>query len=336
MAKKKPTQPTDVVQTILDALHKAHGGDSALRLGDGAPTDVSEVIPTGVELIDRHLLGVGGFPVGRLVELYGEEGTGKSSLVFAAIAGVQAMGGLAVMADTEHALSTERAAVFGVDLTQVILLQPSTLEDTLKQVETTLQAIPQGIGPILLVWDSVAATPTAQEVEEGLDKGTAMGVRARVIGLGVRVLLQLAVEKRACLLFVNQVREKIGLVFGDKWTTPGGAAIKFGASVRLQLMGGKAVKDGDKHVGKIVTIRTSKNKLTPPNRTARVRLDYETGWNDCWTTLEYAKDAQVIGDRERGAKAWAKARLGLGWTDSLDAPLPGAPVDDSGDTGSDE
>jgi recombination protein RecA len=336
MAKKKPAQPTDVVQTILDALHKAHGGDSALRLGDGAPTDVSEVIPTGVELIDRHLLGVGGFPVGRLVELYGEEGTGKSSLVFAAIAGVQAMGGLAVMADTEQALSTERAAVFGVDLTQVILLQPSTLEATLKQLETTLQAIPQGVGPILLVWDSVAATPTAQEVEEGLDKGTAMGVRARVIGLGVRVLLQMAVEKRACLLFVNQVREKIGLVFGDKWTTPGGAAIKFGASVRLQLMGGKAVKDGDKHVGKIVTIRTSKNKLTPPNRTARVRLDYETGWNDCWTTLEYAKDAQVIGDRERGAKAWAKARLGLGWTDSLDTPLPGAPVDDSGDTGSDE
>lgn len=336
MGRKKADQPADVVQSLLDALHAAHGKDSALRLQDGAPTDVSEVIPTGVELIDRHLLGVGGFPVGRLVELYGEEGTGKSSLVFSAIAGVQALGGLAVMADTEQALSTGRAEVFGVDLSRVILLQPSNIEDALKQMETTLQAIPAGVGPVLLIWDSVAATPTRQEVEDGLDKGTAMGVRARVLGLGVRVLLQLAVEKRCCLLFVNQVREKIGLVFGDKWTTPGGAAIKFGATIRLQLMGGKAVKEGDKHLGKVVTIRTSKNKLVPPNRTARVRLDYETGWNDCWTTLEYAKDAQVIGDRERGAKAWAKARHGLGWVDSPDAPLPGAPVDEGDTTASDE
>ncbi len=327
-AKKTTGNASD---SIMDAIRSAFGKDAAQLMSDGNPSEVKEVIPTGIEVVDRHLLGCGGFPVGRITELYGESGTGKTSLVLATCAQAQAMGGTVLLADTENALATERAETFGVDLSRLILLQPSHLEETLAQIETCLTAIPDGAPPTLLVWDSIAATPTKAEVEEGIAGSPAFDSRAKLLSKGMRRLAGLASQKRAALILVNQVREKIGIAYGDKWVTPGGQAVKFTASIRIQTQGGKAIKKGDQHIGKEVNIRTTKNRMHPPFRTSAIKLDYEFGWDDRWTTLSFAKDAGLVPDNARGNEWWQKARIALGWAKEGDK-LPLSPESVDGDT----
>ena len=318
-AKKKQTGSAG--DAILNAIRSAFGEDAAQKMSAGNRSDVTEFIPTGIELVDRYLLGIGGFPVGRITELYGESGTGKTSLVLATCAGAQRMGGTVLYADTENALATERAETFGVDLDKLILLQPTHLEDTLSQIETALKSIPEGAPPTLVVWDSIASTPTKSEVEDGIAGSSAFDSRAKLLSKGMRALTHLAREKRAALILVNQVREKIGIAYGDKWVTPGGQAVKFTSTVRLQTQGGKAVKKGEVHVGKEVNMRTTKNRLTPPFRSGAVMLNYDNGWDDRWTTLNYAKDADLVGERVRGDEAWKEARVKLGWAKEGE-PLP--------------
>lgn len=320
---------TDAIAAVLKAINAGFKG-AATRLSGGSKSDVTEVIPSGVEVLDKYVLGPGGWPVGRISEVFSQEGGGKTSLLLAALAGAQRVGGIAVMVETETALDSRRAKVFGVDLDRVVLLQPGHLGEALRQIELTLKSIPAGVGPIMIGWDSVAATQSVEEALEGLPEKAAFDKRAKALSEGMRVLGPLVARARAHLMLVNQTRANIGVLFGDKHVTPGGGAIKFHAAARVQLMGGKAFKDPiGQHLGKDVTVIAVKNKLTRPYRKARVRLNYDTGWDDAWSTLNHAKELKVVDARSRDVAAARAALEAVEWHRSASAPIasPGEDVD---------
>jgi len=291
-------QNKDKVRAVLESINKKIGKGSAQLLSEGSDSDIEEVVPTGIDVLDHHVLGIGGWPLGRIVELYAGEGDGKSSLLFQTMAGIQREGGIAALAETEHAIDSHRAGVFGCDLENVILAQPDTLEETLQFMEATLESFPRtkkGDPPNFIGWDSLAATPTKREVTEGLDFKAAMGDRAKMMSTAMRTLTKLVADKRALMMIVNQTRTKLGVMFGPNKTTPGGDALKFHASVRLELFSGKSVKDGTDHIGKQVTMMASKTKIGgKPWAKAKVRLYYDTGWSNVWSTINLAKDRKLI------------------------------------------
>lgn len=306
----------DFIAQMLATLQKTLGKEEVQLLAeDGAASEVREVIRTGLDVVDYYVIGVGGLPVGRMTEIYSEEGGGKTSFAMGCVAGAQKAGGAAIWCETEEALQLERFATFGADASKVLLMQPKHLEEFGSHAHAALMTIPEGVGPNILVWDSIAATPTKAELEGELDEDVKdrVGARAKEIGKICKLLCPLAVEKRCALLFINQVREKIGVMFGDKYTTPGGRAVKFHSSVRLQILGGTAVKSKEEHVGKDPIIMAAKNKLAPPWRKSRVRLSYASGWDNEWSTLNHAKDKELVEDRAIGAKAYAEAVEKLGW-----------------------
>ena len=288
----------DPVKAVLEGILKRAGKGAAQLLSEGADSDIEEVVSSGIEVLDHHVLGIGGWPLGRIVELFASEGDGKTSLLLQTIAGVQREEGVAVLVETEHAIDSSRAAVFGCDLDRVILCQPDTLEESLQTIEATLESFPsskKGDPPFFIGWDSLAATPTKREVEEGLDFKAAMGDRARAMSTAMRTLTRLVTEKRALLMIVNQTRTKLGVMFGPNKTTPGGDALKFHASVRLEMFSGKSVKDGTDHVGKQVTMMATKTKIGgKPWAKAKVRLYYDTGWCNSWSTINLAKDRKLV------------------------------------------
>jgi recombination protein RecA len=339
---------TDVLQALLTKLRKKFGGDVATTLGsDGTRAEVTEVVPMGLGPIDRYVIGIGGLPVGRITEVYSEEGVGKTSLGLAVCASAQKDGGQVIIVETETALQPERGKAFGMDLGRVILLQPDCMEDALDQMGACLDGLPNGGTPSVMLWDSVAATPTRQEMEDGLIGKDAIGVRARLLSRMCRSLVALAARKRVAMVFINQTRMKIGVMFGDPVTTPGGQAVKFAASVRLQLWGGKMLKDGATAVGRYVTIKATKNKLSPPFRKVQTLFRFGTGWDDAWTTLNYAKELDLVPERSRGEKALEEARAALdacNWSaHGIDnagpimlSPKEGADADDGDDVAADD
>lgn len=338
MSKKTNTAHDAVLAAIRQGLGKGAAG----RLSDGGVSEVREVIPTGIPALDQYVLGIGGFAVGRLAEVYGEEGSGKTSLLYAAIAACQRAGGVAMLADNEQALNESRTRTFGVDPDNVILLglrESLCMEDLLAAAERAFRAIPAGVGPNLFGWDSIASTPMRTEVEGTLLDGQGMGTeRAKFLGRACKSLCKLATEKRVALLFVNQVREKIGIAFGDKYTTPGGRAVRFYASTRLQLLGGKALKDRGFHAGKDVTVLASKNRMAPPWRKARIRLDYENGWDGDWSALDLAKEWKLLPPGTRDPRVALATLEGIGWNPrkAAGAPLDGerpAEADEDGEDG---
>jgi len=303
----------DRATAIIAAINKGFKG-AATRLSGGARSDVKEVIPTGIAVLDRYILGVGGLPVGRISETYSEEGVGKTSLVLGAIAACQRAGGLAIMVETEAALDSQRALAFGVNLREVILLQPGHIPEAGRQIELALQSVPKDVGPVLVAWDSIAATMSKEEAEEGLPDSQSFDKRAKDFSQMMRVLAPLIARSRAHLMLINQVRANIGVMFGDKFITPCGKAIKFHASIRLQMFGGKAQKDSSgQHEGKDVTIMAVKNKLTRPFRKAKVRLNYTGGWDDDWSTLNHAKQLGLVEPRTRDVSAARTALDAADW-----------------------
>lgn len=304
-------QTNALVQRLRAALGK-NGGANIVGMAASA-SSVREFIPSGLSVIDHHLLGGGGLPVGRLTEMFGDEGTGKTSLVFAFMAGAQRAGGIVGLAETENALQVERATTFGVDTEQVVLSHPDSLEDVLSMAEEFMKALPPGSGPNLWVLDSIAAAATRAEIENGAGGALRVGEFARRMSHGIKQLCALAARTRTAILLTNQTRQKIGISFGNPTTTPGGNAVKFAASARLQLMGGSAVKVEEMPVGKDVTIMCVKNKLVPPMRKAKARLLYETGWHEPWTTLTYAKNTGIVGAKAQGMKGYREALEKLNW-----------------------
>jgi recombination protein RecA len=317
MSAKKVDPAAAARDAVIAAIRKSFGKHSVGLLGEGGESEVEEVIQTGITVLDHYVFGCGGLPAGRMVEVYSDEGGGKTSFGWAAIEGALAQGYVAILCETEDALNLERAETFGVDLDKVVLLEPDHMEDALAKQVTALEAL-SGKQPALLVWDSIASCPTKAEVLDGLSGKDAWDGRAKILSQACRVLSKLAKAKKCCLLFVNQTRMKVGVMFGDPCTTPGGKAVKFHSSIRLQLWPGKHLKNrGDEAVGQIITFKAIKNRCAFPFRKARVRLDFGHGWNDYWSTLEHAKEAGIIsGEATREVEkmaepARAEARLAL-------------------------
>lgn len=298
-----------IAQQIAAAINRGFKDNPASLLSKGAESDVVQVIPTGVEPVDRYVLGIGGLPCRRISEVFCEEGGGKTSLMLSTAGNAQKMGGVAVIVETEKALESRRAETFGCDLDQVVLLEPMHLDDVGPQLEAALKAIPPKVGPVFIGWDSVAATPSKEEVEEGLAKSKGFDKRAKAISQIMRAIGPLVARADAHLMLINQVRDNIGVMFGPDVSTPGGHAIKHHASIRLQILGGKAIKDpAGRHLGKDVTVMAVKNKLAHPYRKCRARLIYATGWDTDWSTLNHAKELKLVQPLTKDA---AKARAAL-------------------------
>lgn len=316
MAKTKEDDPVKAVLAGIKSKVK-HG--TAKLLSAGTDSDIHEVVPTGIDVLDHHVLHIGGLPVGRIVELFASEGDGKTSLLFQMMAGVQRESGVVCLNETEHAIDAPRASVFGVDNDKVVMEQSDTLEEAYGWIEAALHSAPrskEGDPPYFVALDSLAATPSAKEVKEGLIGKDAAMDRAKVTSKALRILTPLVARARAIWLVVNQTRTKVGGGWGSDRTTPGGVALKFHASIRLELFSGKSIKDDqDDHIGKQVTMMVAKTKVGgPPWAKAKVRLYYQSGWNNVWSTIWHAKDRKLIAKAALYTEeVYVQALKALGW-----------------------
>lgn len=325
-----------VIAGIKARLAKGHG--TAKLLSDGTDSDLKEVCPTGIDVVDHHVLGIGGLPVGRIVELFADEGDGKSSMLYQMMSGAQREGGITCLDETEHAIDAQRATVFGCDVDRVVMEQSDTLEDAYAWIEAALHAAPktkEGDPPYFVGLDSLAATPTRKEITEGLLGKDAAMERAKITSKALRILTPLVARARAIFAVVNQTRTKIGGGWGSNRTTPGGQALKFHASMRLELFSGKSIKDAhDDHIGKQVTVMAAKTKLGgAPWAKAKVRLYYKTGWNNIWSTIYHAKDRKKVPNKAPYDEAtYEEALAALGWPRGFAAGGDADPVGDVIDT----
>lgn len=297
---------------LVAGLRKSFGQEAAMRLGE-SNLGVKSVSPTGSEVLDRHVLGVGGLPRGRIIELYGGESAGKTTLMNRMIASAQADGALGILCETEHSYDPEWAKFCGVNTDDIVLLQPNYLDGKDGAVGLIAGVLDKiGDQPALIAYDSVAATQSLREFKEGITGDTAMCEAARTWSEAMRILSPKLATSNATLLLINQVRDKPGVMYGPTETTPGGRAIKFYASVRLAVSHGKKTPEGN---GRFMNVIAMKNKVAPPYRKVTLRLDFDTGFNERWSILNHAKEMGCIDNKCRSLKDAVSA---LGWTDLLE------------------
>lgn len=288
---KSSTQRNKNLDLALQQIAKDYGDGAIMRLGDHSHTDV-EVIPTGNILIDRAL-GVGGFPRGRIVEIYGPESSGKTTLTLTVIAQAQKRGGLAAFIDVEHALDPKYAQRLGVNLDDLLVSQPSSGEEALRICETLVRSNALDV----IVLDSVAALVTKQELEGEIGDST-VGTQARLMSAALRKLTALIAKARTCCVFTNQIREKIGVMFGNPETTPGGKALKFYSSVRCDIRRIGAIKQGDGTVtGNRTRVKVVKNKVAPPFTEAEFDIMYNEGISAVGSLIDVALEKGVMEKR---------------------------------------
>ncbi|MFT5104651.1 MAG: recombination protein RecA [Verrucomicrobiales bacterium] len=275
----------------IQQIQKDYGESAIIRMGDEHRVDV-DVIPTGNLLIDRAL-GVGGFPRGRIIEVYGPESSGKTTLTLTAIAQAQKNGGLAAFVDVEHALDPEYSRKLGVNVEDLLVSQPSSGEEALRIVETLVRSNALDI----IVLDSVAALVTRQELE-GEIGDTTVGAQARLMSAALRKLTALISKARTCVIFTNQIREKIGVMFGNPETTPGGRALKFYSSVRVDIRRIGAIKGTDGVVtGNRTKLKLVKNKVAPPFTEAEFDIMYNEGISAVGSLLDLALENDIVQKR---------------------------------------
>ena len=275
------------LQTAMSKIEKQFGKGSIMRLGDQTREKVA-VIPSGSIKLDT-VLGVGGYPRGRIIEIYGQESSGKTTLALHAIAECQKQGGCAVFIDAEHALDTAYASSLGVDVDSLYLSQPDNGEQAMQIAD---QVISSGAVDIIVI-DSVAALTPKAEIE-GEMGDSKVGLQARLMSQALRKLTATIARSRTCCIFINQIREKIGVMYGPSETTTGGNALKFYSTQRLEVKRGARLKDGETEYGYTMRVRVVKNKVSPPFRSCDLEIIYGTGISLMGDLIDLAEEHDII------------------------------------------
>ena len=307
MAESKDKEQAKKQQSLDDAIkhiEKQFGKGSVMKLGERADVSV-DVIPTGSLTLDIAL-GIGGYPKGRIIEIYGPESSGKTTLTLHAIAEVQKQGGRAAFIDAEHAIDPVYAKNLGVNIDELILSQPDSGEQGLEIAETLVRS-----GAIdLVVVDSVAALVPQVELDGEMGEQQ-MGLQARLMSKALRKLSGVMNKTTCTIIFINQLREKIGVMFGNPETTTGGRALKFYSSVRVEIRRSEAIKNGTDVVGNKVNIKVVKNKVAPPFKTTQVDIIYGQGISRTGEVLDLAVEKDVV-EKSGAWYAYKGEKIGQG------------------------
>ncbi len=276
-----------VLEETLNAIRKAHGKEAIMKLGEGA-VETIEAIPTGILSLD-YILGIGGFPRGRITEIFGPEASGKTSICLKVIAQAQKNGGIAAFIDAEHALDVNYAKKLGVDTANLLLSQPDFGEQALEIVDALVRSNAVDV----IVIDSVAALVPRSEIEGEMGDPT-MAVQARLMSQALRKITSAISKSKTCVIFTNQLRSKIGVMFGNPETTTGGNALKFYASLRIDVRKTQTIKDGSDVVGSTAKVKIVKSKVAPPFKEVEIDFLYEEGISVINDVLRLAVDNDIV------------------------------------------